>query len=68
MTRNEPRNLGNARASRATEKALLCVMDDAPDAPLWVPKSVIHATSEINGRGDEGDLIVEAWWANKHVD
>jgi hypothetical protein len=31
----------------------------------WIPKSQIHADSQIDSDGEEGELLVTAWWAKK---
>ncbi len=51
-------------ALRETAKALLVQI--GKDA-YWVPKSAIHADSEVYGamENNEGDLVVELWWAEK---
>ena len=45
-----------------TEAALLCVIDGKDQ---WVPRSVIHEDSEVQDVGDDGTLILKAWWAKK---
>jgi hypothetical protein len=67
--------LDNVTALRATEKALLCripiEVPRAGQAPrveyreVWCPQSVISDDSEVYRRGDEGQLVVQAWWAEK---
>jgi hypothetical protein len=49
---------------RETAKAILVTIEGEAK---WVPKSVIHADSEVwNGSdGREGELIVKAWYAHK---
>lgn len=46
---------------RATEKALLCEFPHLGE--LWVPRSQIHALSDVHDVGDEGILTVRWWWA-----
>lgn len=46
-----------------TEMAILVDFDD--DVQHWVPRSQIHEDSEVQSKGDEGDLDVTAWWADK---
>jgi hypothetical protein len=31
----------------------------------WIPKSQIHADSKVDSDGEEGELLVTAWWAKK---
>lgn len=51
-----------ASATRETTDALLVTFDGRT---LWVPKSIIHADSEVYREGDEGKLVVLEWWAVK---
>ncbi len=49
--------------TRETEKALLCVINDAES---WVPKSQIDMEdSEVRAEEDEGTLVVTKWFADK---
>lgn len=52
----------NVYVSRATDKALLCVIDDEEK---WIPKSVVHDDSEVWKEFDEGTLILKTWFAEK---
>jgi len=52
----------DARALRATEKALLCLIEGEE---VWVPQSQIDDDSEVWRAGDEGELVLSAWWAEK---
>lgn len=45
-----------------TDKAFLIQYDEEK---LWVPKSVIHADSEVYEAGDKGYLVVAHYWARK---
>lgn len=47
---------------RKTPKALICLIDVAD---FVVPDSQIDDDSEVKDEGDEGTLIVSAWWARK---
>lgn len=49
-------------AIRKTPKALICLIDTAD---FVVPDSQIDDDSEVYQEGDEGTLIVSAWWARK---
>jgi len=40
--------------------------EDFDETPFWVPKSVLHDDSEVWKKGDEGDLVVKHWWAEKN--
>jgi hypothetical protein len=58
-------NLGPAKVVRATDRALLVLLDGEEE--VWVPKSVVHDDSEVySEKADEGDLVVLAWWAEKN--
>lgn len=50
------------RVIAATELAILCVIDDDK---IWVPQSQVHDDSEVWAKGDEGTLVVTAWWAEQ---
>jgi hypothetical protein len=54
----------NAKVVAETEKAI-CVAADIFDEPTWIPQSQVHEDSEIWGEGQEGDLVVKLWWAEK---
>jgi hypothetical protein len=54
---------------RETEKAILCRIPDALEEgdyrETWIPKSQVTDDSEVYKKGDEGTLIVTAWFARK---
>ncbi len=50
------------KCKKETDKALLCTVDDED---VWVPKSQVHADSEVYQEGDEGDLVVSEWIARQ---
>lgn len=52
----------DAVAIRATKKALLVRLDDRE---VWIPQSQIHDDSEVYQEGDEGELVVARWFAEK---
>lgn len=63
-------DLGPARLKKVTTAAIIVVPvgdNDAFDGELIVPKSQIHENSEVyvGMDGDEGKLIVTAWWAGQ---
>ena len=58
-----PVRVDGAKATRATEKALLVRIRNREH---WVPQSAIHADSEVWRYGDEGVLIVAHWWASRN--
>lgn len=53
----------SARCKVETAKAILCVLEGGQE--LWVPKSLIESDSEVTERGDEGELAVPWWFAEK---
>lgn len=62
---NDPVSVGKARVIRATDKALFVHIDDG-DEEVWIPKSCIHADSEVFAKDSEpGELIVVEWFARK---
>lgn len=60
--RSEDVAIDNVRATRATDKALLCMIDGEEK---WVPQSCITDDSEVYAAGDEGRLVITAWFARK---
>ncbi len=58
-----PVRIGGVTAIRETEKALLC---EIGGDEMWIPQSVIDDDSECYKEGDEGDLVVARWWAEKN--
>lgn len=56
----EPFLMGEVLVVRTTDKALLVEIDEDE---VWIPKSVIHEDSDVRDNGDEGDLVVQLWWA-----
>jgi hypothetical protein len=59
----EPFRLSGVKARRATDKALLVYHPDLGE--VWVPQSAIDDDSEVYKAGDEGDLVVAGWLAEK---
>ena len=47
---------------RETDKAILVNVDGQD---RWVPKSVIHANSEVYEKGTSGTLVIAEWFAKK---
>lgn len=62
---DEPYAMGESKAVRETDKAVLCVLAD--ETQRWIPKSVVHDDSEVWKKGDDGKLVVKRWWAEKNV-
>ena len=64
---DEPHALGHVKCLAETDKAIRVSISEN-DPPQWIPKSVIHADSEIwsmKSNGGEGVLMVKLWWARK---
>lgn len=47
---------------RATDKALLCKIEKEE---VWVPRSVVDDSSEVQEEHDSGTLVVQSWFAKK---
>lgn len=61
-----PVSLGNCRATKETEKGLMVIGLEVSDGnPQWLPKSAIHDNSEVWKKGQEGDIVVKEWFADK---
>ncbi len=58
-------SLGDGQLVRESEsgKAFLVRLDSG--AEIWIPKSVLHDNSECYQLDDEGDVVVETWWAER---
>jgi len=58
--------LGEAKAKRFTDKAVLVVLLDNDNEEIWVPLSQIHDDSELFDEDNrEGKLVVSKWFAEK---
>ena len=66
MSGDDPVTIGEVTVTVETDKALLCHIDDDSNREMWVPKSVVHDDSEAWKKGDNGKLVVKAWWAEKY--
>ncbi len=49
-------------AVRDSDKAVLC---DIEGEEIWIPKSQIHADSEVYAKETEGALIITRWIAEQ---
>ena len=58
-------DVGTAKVLCVTDKALLVKLEDHGDKEVWVPKSQIHADSEVYAADTDGILIMTRWMANK---
>lgn len=56
-------SVGTGIAVRETDMALLVNLES--DGETWIPKSVIHDDSEVYKDGQNGDVVVKKWWAEK---
>lgn len=54
-----------AKVLRDTDKTLLCDVGANDGKPRWIPKSQIDDDSEVWKPGQEGELIISAWFAEK---
>jgi hypothetical protein len=63
----EPISMGHCRTTIETEKAI-CVTDleMTGGKPQWIPKSAIHDNSEVWKMGQDGELVVHGWLAEKN--
>lgn len=60
--------LGYGRIVGQTDKAIRVVID-ASNTEHWIPKSQIHAESEVYDRfHDEGKIVVNAWFAKDSLE
>lgn len=57
----------DVKALRGTERALLCRLttDGGESREVWVPRSQITDDSEVYEIGDEGQLVVKSWFAER---
>lgn len=59
-------SLGNVQVVGGTRDALKIMLDDL--SVRWIPRSVVHEDSDVPPdarNGDEGELFVAQWWAEK---
>lgn len=57
--------LGKCRVDAQTAHAIHVVMKE-DNEEHWIPQSVVHDDSEVWSNGDEGELVVKEWWAEKN--
>jgi hypothetical protein len=64
---SDPYVINDTCVVKTTRKALLVRSRELAGPEMWIPKSVIHADSEIDPDeckpGDEGMLVIEEWFA-----
>lgn len=58
-------DIGEATVLKETNAALLVKLIDHDDIQVWIPKSQLHADSEVYEAGTAGILIVTPWIAKK---
>jgi hypothetical protein len=61
--RDETESFDDVLIKAETDKACLCLFDDGVEH--WIPKSQIHADSEVWQDGDEGVLVLTRWIAEQ---
>lgn len=63
QTQEPPFEMASAECIAETEKAILVTGPDIEKT--WVPKGHVLEASEVQGKGDEGWLVVTAWIAKE---
>lgn len=58
---------GKSRIVRESVSGLAWYISIEGVGGKWIPKSVIHADSEVWRKGHAGKLIVKAWWAERQT-
>ncbi len=61
MSDHEIVYISEVRVKREEDRAILIIVEE--DVEVWIPKSQIHADSEVEGEGDEGTLAIPRWLA-----
>ncbi|HUI23280.1 MAG TPA: hypothetical protein VLY82_02690 [Nitrososphaerales archaeon] len=61
---NEPVSVEVELAIASTDQAILIRIEDGEEE-IWIPKSQIHADSEVSEEGDSGTLIIPRWLARE---
>lgn len=41
------------------------ILVDIDGDEYWIPNSQVHDDSEVWRKGDEGELVITDWWAEK---
>ncbi len=62
-TGKEPESVGDVRVVKETDAAILVELDDG--TRHWIPKSCVHEDSTVESMGDEGELVVHRWFAER---
>lgn len=63
--RTGPVVIGTGECVIERDAAILVTManDDGSQVDQWIPKSVLHADSDVYALGHVGKIVVRAWWA-----
>ena len=56
-------SLGDGECVQEGPKAIRVALETGED--IWIPKSLVHDDSEVWKEGQEGDVVVAEWWAEK---
>lgn len=63
---SEPESIGHVKIVGSTDKALKVRRGTGMEAKVaWIPRSVVHDDSDVHEEGDEGEMLVKAWFAEK---
>jgi hypothetical protein len=57
-------NIGDGEGLRETAEAVLIYLDDVGDE-VWIPRSQIHESSDVQDEGDVGSVVVTNWLAKE---
>jgi hypothetical protein len=64
---DDPVAFNDCECLNETAKALLVQIPDLDDGALWIPKSQVHADSEVYEDGHTGTLVITGWFAKKLI-
>ncbi len=54
--------LDDVVCKHSSDDAILVVIEGDE---YWIPNSQVHDDSEVWRKGDEGELVITDWWAEK---
>lgn len=60
-----PVTFDDCEVMRESDDAILVLIPDIDDDPIWIPRSQVHPYSDIRESGDTGDLVVTTWFAEQ---
>ena len=69
MSGTDPVTIGTGTCTDVRQLAILVsIVDPGKFAQLeiWIPKSVLHAASDVYRLNDVGKIVVVEWWAEEH--